>query len=63
VCRPHDLRRTYVTWLLQAGVDLNTVRQMVGHSSIETTARYDLRDDEAMRRAVKCLGLTYKKSG
>ncbi len=63
VCRPHDLRRTYVTWLLQAGVDLNTVRQMVGHSSIETTARYDLRDDEAMRRAVKCLGLAYKKSG
>lgn len=40
---PHDLRRTYITHLLESGVDLNTVRQLAGHSDISTTIRYDLR--------------------
>ena len=41
--RPHDLRRTYVTRLLDAAVDINIVRQLVGHRDIKTTARYDYR--------------------
>jgi integrase/recombinase XerD len=40
---PHDLRRTYVTHLLDADVDINVVRQLVGHRDIKTTARYDYR--------------------
>jgi site-specific recombinase XerD len=40
---PHDLRRTYVTHLLDANVDINIVRQLVGHRDIKTTARYDYR--------------------
>ena len=40
---PHDLRRTYVTHLLNADVDINMVRQLVGHRDIKTTARYDYR--------------------
>lgn len=40
---PHDLRRTYVTCLLDANVDINLVRQFVGHRDIKTTARYDYR--------------------
>ncbi len=36
----HDLRRTYLTALLQAGVDLATVRDLAGHSSVEITSRY-----------------------
>lgn len=40
---PHDLRRTYVTRLLDAAVDINIVRQLVGHRDIKTTARYDYR--------------------
>ena len=44
---PHSLRRTYITLLLEQGVDLNTVRGLIGHSNIMTTARYD-------RRGVDC---------
>lgn len=43
-CKPHDLRRTFVTQLLEAGIDINTARQLAGHNDIQTTARYDLRD-------------------
>ena len=37
---PHLLRHTFVTQLLRSGVDIETVRQLAGHSSIETTQRY-----------------------
>lgn len=36
----HDLRRTYLTYLLQAGVDIATVRDLAGHSSVSVTSRY-----------------------
>ncbi|ATM77383.1 integrase [Serratia fonticola] len=48
---PHDLRRTFITQLLEQGVDINTVRQLAGHSDISTTARYDHRGDEAKTMA------------
>lgn len=41
--KPHDLRRTFVTRLLESNVDINIVRQLVGHSDVKTTCRYDLR--------------------
>ena len=44
---PHDMRRTFITRLLEQGVDINTVRQLAGHSDISTTASYDHRGDEA----------------
>ena len=44
-CTPHDLRRTLVTRLLDTGIDINTVRQIVGHQDVNTTARYDRRDE------------------
>ena len=34
----HDLRHTHATWMLESGVDLKTVSQRLGHSSITITA-------------------------
>lgn len=42
---PHDMRRTFITRLLEQCVDINTVRQLVGHRDISTTTRYDCRGD------------------
>lgn len=36
--RPHDLRHTYATLAIQAGVPLLTVSRQLGHESISTTA-------------------------
>ena len=52
-CAPHDLRRTLVTRLLDMGVDINTVRQIVGHQNINTTARYDKRDFKIAKDTIR----------
>ena len=36
---PHDLRRSFISDLLDEGVDLATVSRQVGHSDVQTTAR------------------------
>ncbi|KMK82613.1 tyrosine-type recombinase/integrase [Pectobacterium brasiliense] len=48
---PHDMRRTFITRLLEQGVDINTVRQLAGHSDISTTTRYDCRDEDMKVKA------------
>ncbi len=48
---PHDMRRTFITRLLEQGVDINIVRQLAGHSNISTTTRYDYRDDDMKAKA------------
>jgi len=38
--RPHDVRGSHITWLLQAGVDVVTVMERVGHVNMSTTQGY-----------------------
>lgn len=51
----HDYRRTFAGNLLDRGVDLATVQQLLGHASPVTTARYDRRPAGARRAAVDLL--------
>jgi site-specific recombinase XerD len=56
---PHDLRRTFVSDLLEAGVDLSTVSKMAGHEDTNTTRRYDRRPDKVMQEAVDRLDVPF----
>ena len=52
---PHDLRRTSITDLLSAQVDVLTVSAIAGHASADTTKRYDRRSDENKKAAAQKL--------
>ncbi len=56
---PHDLRRTSITDLLSAEVDVLTVSAIAGHASTDTTRRYDRRSEENKKAAAQRLASPY----
>lgn len=49
---PHTIRHTTATYLLRAGVDINTIRAWLGHVSLNTTNIYAQIDLEMKSRAL-----------
>lgn len=54
---PHDLRRTFIGNMLDAGVDAVTVTAITGHASVEMLKRYDRRPERAKRAAQASIDL------
>jgi integrase len=52
---PHDLRRTFAGDMLDLGVDLATLQQLMRHADPRTTAGYDRRPGRVRREAVRRL--------
>jgi integrase len=50
-----DLRRSFITELLEAGVDIVTVQRLAGHCSVTTTQAYDRRSSAARRVLARML--------
>ena len=59
---PHTIRHTTATHLVQAGVDVNTVRAWLGHSSVETTNIYvEISMDAKIKAIEQCAPIRGRK--
>ena len=59
----HDLRHTCASWLVEEGVHLLSVRDVLGHSTTEMTERYAHMDSQRIHDAVAVLDGSRSQSG
>ncbi len=60
---PHSLRHGFATHMLELGEDIRTVQQLLGHASIQTTARYTKVTAKHLGRIKSPLDLLGTKKG
>ncbi|MET0155745.1 MAG: site-specific integrase [Rickettsiales bacterium] len=54
--RWHDLRHTAATWMVQSGVPIDLVQEVLGHTQITTTKKYAHRNHDEKLEAPERLG-------
>lgn len=54
---PHDLRGSFISYLLDNGEDIKTVADIVGHADVRTTAGYDRRGEQRKKSANRKIDL------
>lgn len=57
--RLHDLRHSFASALVNEGVPLFDVQQLLGHNSIKTTQRYAHLSRERLQASVRCIDSVY----
>ena len=58
----HTCRHSFASWLVEAGTDLFTVKELLGHSDFRMTARYSHLGENTLQAAVGALGESFAKA-
>jgi len=61
--RFHDLRHTFASYLVMAGVDIRTVQELMGHKDIKMTMRYSHLSQSHLLEAVNRIGTNMAQNG
>lgn len=59
---PHTIRHSVATHLLESGVDINIIRDWLGHVSVDTTNHYARINMKTKAKALACCELQIRKS-
>ena len=57
--RVHDLRHSFASALVNSGISLYEVQELLGHSSIKTTQRYAHLDQSRLKKSVESISAFY----
>jgi integrase len=61
--RLHDLRHSFASELVSSGASLPLIGALLGHSQVQTTARYSHLYDDPLRKAVERVGAIVEAAG